>query len=79
MNVSRFVKIIALSAIFDLVTCYSGDFSKHPQPLKSKEDIAHASARTDAISIGQLPIEDYPALARFSNLKLGLRSPERVL
>ena len=47
----------------------SGDYSKYPVLLNSSRDIANASINTDNISIGRLPIDDYPALVKFTKLK----------
>jgi len=63
-------RIFTASALLRVTTLgYCGDFSKYPEPLSSRRDIARASANTDNIFIAKLPIEDYPALAKFTKLK----------
>ena len=62
--------VIFVSALLLVATSgYCDDYSKYPEPLNSRLNIALASADTDNIFIGKLPIEDYPALAKFKKLK----------
>jgi hypothetical protein len=70
IKASLFIQVFAASAILFVATSGSAaDFSRYPEPLRSKRDITRASAKTDNIWIAKLPVEDYPALAKFSNLK----------
>jgi hypothetical protein len=65
-----FVRVFTASTLLCAATSgYCGDYSKYPEPLTSGRDIARASAETDNIFIAKLPIEDYPALAKFTKLK----------
>jgi hypothetical protein len=63
--------IVGLTSVllFAATSVYCSDYSKYPEPLRSRRDIAHASADTDNIFIAKLPIEDYPALTKFTKLK----------
>lgn len=52
-----------------LVALETTGCGKHPTPLGSASDIQRAAKDTDQIVIGFLPMEDYPLLSKFQNLK----------
>src|SRR4051812_42022135 len=70
MRPSSYVRTLAGGLVAVFATAgLSADYSRYPEPLKSRQDIARASAKTDNIFIAELPLNDYPALAKFTNLK----------
>lgn len=42
---------------------------RYPEPLASARDIARLPADTEMIAITDLPVEDYPLLAKFQKLR----------
>lgn len=65
-----FFRLFTVSTLLCVASSgYCNDYSKYPEPLTSGRDIARASAETDNIFIAKLPIEDYPALVKFTKLK----------
>ena len=70
MKTFSLVRVFAASTLLCAATsAHCGDYSKYPEPLNLGRDIASASADTDNIFIAKLPIEDYPALAKFTQMK----------
>lgn len=69
MKAFRFIRLLMASALLSATLSAYSDYSKYPEPLRTRRDIARVSAKTDNVWIGELPIEDYPALAKFIGLK----------
>jgi hypothetical protein len=67
---SRFRTALLITATIHVsAPAHSGDYSKYPEGLTSRRDIARASEKTDNVWVGSLPLDDYPALAKFAALK----------
>lgn len=60
---------VSVLFLFLLFTFVSTGCSAHPTPLRSDQDIQRASADTEQIVIGFLPIAHYPLLSKFKGLK----------
>ena len=69
MKTFRRVRLLAASILAGATISGQCDYSKYPEPLRSHGDITRAAVETDNIWIAKLPIEDYPELAKFTNLK----------
>ena len=50
------------------LACQQG-CGKYPTPLRTANDIARTSAETEMLSVRELPLEHFPALAKFTKLK----------
>src|SRR5437667_5665159 len=49
--------------------CLSAVCANYPEPLTSAKDLKKASPDTEMIAIADLPLRDYPGLAKFQKLK----------
>lgn len=52
-----------------LVTLLFAGCGQYPEPIRSSRDIKNASTATEMLTIRRLPIGDYPALARFTQVR----------
>ena len=68
-------KLLITTILLGIIICpmflfsASANGAQYPKPLTSKSNIEAARQETDDIDIRNLPIEDYPLLSKFKNLK----------
>jgi hypothetical protein len=63
-----------------MMTLFSTAFGAHPEFLFSKEDIENAKSNIKSAYIDELPLEYYPLLAKFTQLRqISLYSADRTL
>lgn len=69
-----------LSLLSAMITLFSTAFGAQPEFLFSKEDIERAKSNIKSAYIDQLPLEYYPLLAKFTQLRqISLYSADRTL
>ena len=64
LNSSRLAWFVAILAAVAISGC-----GKYPEPIGSANDITKVDPSTEMLTIPLLPIEAYPSLAKFSNLR----------